>query len=232
MRAAPAKAGTKKARAAAKPKTGVVTRDPEATRARILEAATEAFAGLGLGGARVDEIARLAGVNKALLYHYFGNKEALYLAVLEETYARIRGAENELALETLAPRAAMEKLVDFTWRYFLDHPEFIDIVNTENLHRARYLAESERLGALHHPLVERIREILERGVADGVFRAGVDPVQLYVTIAGLGYFYLSNAHTLGVVFDRDLLSPRARARRRRHIQEVVAGYLRPESSRA
>lgn len=211
-------------------RTGAGTRDAEASRARILEAATQAFAERGLGGARVDEIARRAGVNKALLYHYFGNKESLYLAVLEETYRRIRSAESELALETLAPAEAMARLVDFTWRYFLDHPEFIHLVNTENLHRARHLERSGRLRALHHPLVERIREILERGVEQGVFREGVDPVQLYVTIAGLGYFYLSNAHTLGVVFDRDLLSPRARARRRRHIQEVVAGYLRPESS--
>lgn len=208
------------------------TRDADRSRAAILDAATDAFAELGLGGARVDEIARRAGVNKALLYHYFGNKEALFVAVLEATYARIRGAESALDLERFEPAEAMTRLVDFTWGYFQEHPEFIHLVNSENLHRARHLAQSERLHEMHHPLVERIREILVRGVASGVFRMGVDPVQLYITIASLGYFYLSNAHTLGVVFSRNLLSPRSRGARRRHIQEVVAGYLRPETDHA
>lgn len=205
-------------------------RDAARSRAAILEAATEAFAELGLGGARVDEIARRAGVNKALLYHYFGKKEALFLAVLEATYAKIRGAEAALDLESLDPAEAMAKLVDFTWHYFLEHPEFIHLVNSENLHRAVHLSRSADVHALHHPLVGRIREILARGVERGDFRSGADPVQLYITIASLGYFYLSNAHTLGVVFSRDLLSARARGARLRHIQEVVAGYLRPETS--
>ncbi|MCR9096951.1 MAG: TetR family transcriptional regulator [bacterium] len=207
-------------------------RDAAASRATILAAATEAFAEKGLGGARVDEIAARAGVNKALLYHYFGNKEALFVAVLEATYEGIRGAEAALDLEALSPREAMARLVDFTWDYYLEHPEFIHLVNSENLHRADHLARSEHVGRLHHPLVGRIREILKRGVALGVFRPGVDPVQLYITIASLGYFYLSNAHTLGVVFERDLLAPRARGARRRHIHEVVEGYLRPAAAEA
>ena len=204
-------------------------RNAEASRSAILAAATVEFAQKGLGGARVDEIAERAGLNKALLYHYFGSKDALFVAVLEATYEGIRGAEAALDLEALPPREAMARLVDFTWNYYLEHPEFIHLVNSENLHRAEHLARSERLGELHHPLVERIREILTRGESTGEFRPGVDPVQLYITIASLGYFYLSNAHTLGVVFERDLLSARARGRRRRHIQEVVAGYLRPDS---
>lgn len=206
-------------------------RDAEKTRAAILEAATEAFAELGLGGARVDEIARRAGFNKALLYHYFGNKETLFLAVLEATYEGIRGAESALDLESLDPPEAMIRLVDFTWRYFLDHPEFIHLVNSENLHRARHLATSAGVDELHNPLIVRIGTLLDRGVTRGDFRKGVDPVQLYITIASLGYFYLSNAHTLGVVFSRDLLSARAKGARRRHIQEVVAGYLRPETTK-
>ncbi|MBW2267319.1 MAG: TetR family transcriptional regulator [Deltaproteobacteria bacterium] len=205
-------------------------RNAERSRAAILAAATAQFAANGLGGARVDEIARSAGVNKALLYHYFGNKQALFLAVLEATYAQIRGAEATLELEALSPSAAMERLVDFTWNYFVQHPEFITLVNSENLHRAAHLKRSKRVRALHHPLVERIGEVLERGAACGEFRAGVDPVQLYISIASLGYFYLSNAHTLGAVFERDLLSPREREARRLHVQEVVHGYLRPDAS--
>jgi AcrR family transcriptional regulator len=202
-------------------------RDAAASRAAILSAATLVFAEKGLGGARVDEIAERAEVNKALLYHYFANKEALFVAVLEATYEGIRGAETELELEMLSPREAMAKLVDFTWTYYLEHPEFLHLVNTENLYAAEHLARSERVGRLHHPLVGRIRDLLKRGVATGDFRRGVDPVQLYITIASLSYFYLSNAHTLGVVFEQDLLSARARGARQRHIQQVVEGYLRP-----
>jgi len=227
----PATASSPPATAARKRAGGARPRDAERTRAAILAAATEAFAELGLGGARVDEIARRAGCNKALLYHYFGNKETLFLAVLEATYEGIRGAETALDLESLDPPEAMIRLVDFTWRYFLDHPEFIHLVNSENLHRARHLAESAGVDELHNPLIFRIGTLLDRGVASGDFRAGVDPVQLYITIASLGYFYLSNAYTLGVVFSRDLLSARAKGARRRHIQEVVAGYLRPETTK-
>ncbi|MCP3986421.1 MAG: TetR/AcrR family transcriptional regulator [bacterium] len=204
-------------------------RDAGRTRVAILAAATTQFAAHGLGGARVDEIARGAGVNKALLYHYFGSKQALFLAVLEGAYANIRGAEAALALEAVDPPEAMERLVDFTWDYFLEHPEFITLLNSENLHRARHLKRSKQVRVLHHPLVDRIGEILERGVARGDFRADVDPVQLYISIAALGYFYLSNAHTLGTVFDRDLLTEREKEARHRHVQEVVRGYLRPEA---
>lgn len=166
-------------------------------------------------------------MNKALLYHYFGSKQALFLAVLEAAYADIRGAEEALDLEAKSPPEAMERLVDFTWGYFLEHPEFITLLNSENLHRARHLKRSKQVRALHHPLVDRISEILERGAARGDFRADVDPVQLYISIAALGYFYLSNAYTLGTAFDRDLLAEGEKEARRTHVQDVVRGYLRP-----
>lgn len=204
------------------------TRDAARSRATILAAATAEFAAKGPAGTRVDEIALQAGVNKALLYHYFGSKEGLFVAVLEGAYADIRAAEADLDLESLDPPKAMERLVDFTWGYFLEHPEFITLLNSENLHQARHLKKSKQVHALHHPLIERIAGVLELGVERGDFRDDVDPVQLYVTIASLGYFYLSNAHTLGAAFGRDLHSARARTERRRHIQDVVHGYLRPE----
>lgn len=213
-----------------RPASGPRPRNAVRTRATILAAATVEFADKGLGGARIDEIADRAGVNKALLYHYFGNKDALFVAVLEETYASIRGAEAELDLEALEPIDAMTRLVDFTWNYFIEHPEFITLLNSENLHRARHLKESRSVRALHHPLVERIREILERGAETRVFRADADPVQLYISIAALGYFYLSNAHTLGTVFGRDLHSPAELEGRRQHVHQVVLGYLRPTGS--
>lgn len=202
-------------------------RNASRTRAAILDAATAEFADKGLGGARIDEIARRAGVNKALLYHYFGNKEALFVAVLEAAYVSIRGAEAALDLEALEPTRAMTVLVDFTWAYFIEHPEFIRLLNSENLHRARHLKKSRSVRALHHPLVERIGEILERGAASGSFRDDADPVQLYISIAALGYFYLSNAHTLGTVFGRDLHALKELAARREHVHDVVMSYLRP-----
>ena len=180
------------------------TRDPERTRAAILDAAIREFATEGFGGARVDAIAARAKINKRMLYHYFGNKEDLYLAVLEETYRGIRVAERKLHLEDLPPEEGMRRLVTFTWEYFLKHPEFLSLLNTENMMRARHLKRSKRIQELHSPLIGLIDELLARGARQGRFRSGVDPVQLYVTIASLGFFYLANRWTLSTIFGRDL----------------------------
>jgi AcrR family transcriptional regulator len=202
-----------------------VRRDPERTRARILEAARTEFARRGLGGARVDQIAARAGSNKRMIYYYFGNKEALFLAALESAYAHIREAEQSLKLSDLDPAAGMRRLVRFTWKYYLAHPEFITLLNSENLHRARHLKKSNEIRALHSPLVALLERLLQRGQRAGVFRRGVDPVQLYISIAALGYFYLSNNHTLSTIFGRDLMQARALKRRLAHVSEVVLGYL-------
>ena len=202
------------------------SRDPDRTRQRILDAATAEFARYGLGGARVDRIAARAGANKRMLYYYFGNKDDLFLAVLEDSYARIRSAERALHLTDVDPREAMRRLVEFTWRYYLQHPEFLNLLNSENLHRGRHVRRSKNVVAMHSPFVAMIREVLERGVRAGEFRRGVDPVQLYISIAGLGYFYLSNRHTLSVIFERDLMLPRHKNVRLHHMVELVLGYLR------
>jgi AcrR family transcriptional regulator len=201
-------------------------RDPERNRERILRAATEEFARNGLGGARVDRIAARAGANKRMLYYYFGNKDDLFLAVLEASYAAIRSAERELRLEDLEPRLAMRRLVEFTWNYYLAHPEFLTLLNSENLHRARHVKRSTRIVAMHSPFAAMIEKVLARGAREGVFRRGVDPVQLYISIAALGYFYLGNRYTLSAIFQRELLAPRNRAARLRHMVELVLGYLR------
>ncbi len=203
------------------------TRDPERTRAAILQAATREITSKGLNGARVDTIAAGAGVNKRMIYHYFGDKEGLYLAVLEATYASIRSAELGLNLSDLDPVEAMKKLVLFTWHYFLDHPEFLGLLATENLHHATYLKRSKRIRHLHTPLIGIISGLLERGAKEKVFRRGVDPVELYISIAALGFFYLSNRHTLSTVFGNELCAPERLKSRGRHIVEVVLGYLRP-----
>jgi AcrR family transcriptional regulator len=200
-------------------------RDPKGTQARIRDAATQEFARFGLGGARVDRIAARAGANKRMLYYYFGDKDRLFLAVLEHAYAHIRSAEQELHLLDTPPVAAVARLVEFTWRYYLEHPEFLTLLNSENLHRARHLKRSKQIRATNSPLIATLREVLRRGEAEGLFRRGVDPLQLYISIAGLAYFYLSNNHTLSQVFDRDLAAPGAREDRLAHMTELVTGSL-------
>lgn len=202
-------------------------RHPERTRTQILEAATDEFSARGLGGARVDSIARAAGVNKRMLYHYFGNKEDLFLAVLERAYEKIRGQESALRLENLPPAEAMRRLVRFTFKYFVENQYFVALLNSENLHKARHIRRSGRATAINSPVIGILDKLLKRGRKEGVFRGGVDPVHLYISIAGVAYFYISNIHTLSTIFARDLNAPAALAERERHITEVIMGYLRP-----
>ena len=201
-------------------------RDAERTRQSILASATAEFARYGLGGARVDRIAQRAGANKRMLYYYFGDKESLFLVALEERYAHIRNAERALELEHLDPREALRRLVAFTWSYYLEHPEFLTFLDSENLHKGRHLRKSRRVREMHSPLVETLRGILRRGERLGLFRRGVDPVQLYISIAGEGYFYLSNRYTLSRIFKRDLMTPAALARRARHNTDMILNALR------
>jgi AcrR family transcriptional regulator len=205
-------------------------RDPEGMRIRILEAAKQEFAAHGLAGARVDRIAANAGANKRMLYYHVGNKEDLYLAVLEGAYDKIRSEERELDLEHLDPPEAIERLIDFTWNYFLRNPEFLALLNTENLAKARHLKRSTKVKSMHSPFVEMIRTVVTRGVVSGDFRVAVDPVQLYISIAGLCFFYLSNSATLSVIFGRDLLKKGARDERLAHMVALVLAALTGKST--
>ena len=184
-------------------------RDPQATRKRILAAAKAEFARKGLAGARVDDIAARARSNKRMMYHYFGNKEELFRLVLEEAYGGIRLAEAKLDLDSLDPVDAMRAIVGFTWRYYLANPEFLTLVNSENLHKARHIRNSERIREMSRPFVARMKNLLDRGAAANVFRSDLDPVQINITIAGIGYYYLTNRFTGSIVFERDLMSDTA-----------------------
>lgn len=190
-----------------KKKNDPMPRDAGQTRKRILDAATAEFARKGLGGARVDAIAARAKANKRMIYHYFGSKEDLFNAVLENAYLGIRAAEQQLKLEELPPEEAMAKLVRFTWNYYLTHPEFLTLVNSENLHRAKHLKTSDAIRQTSGQLVAMVGRILERGVRTGVFRRGVDPVQLNITIAAIGYYYFTNRYTGAIVYERDFMAP-------------------------
>jgi AcrR family transcriptional regulator len=184
-------------------------RDPDATKARILAAAEREFARHGLGGARVDRIAAQAKSNKRMLYHYFGNKDDLFAITVDNVYARFRADEEELQLDALQPVTAIRKLIAFTWNYFLAHPEFITLVNSENLHKARHLKASKRTTEMSRAFVARMQALLDRGAAAGVFRKGLDPVQVQISIAAIAYYYLTNRFTGAIVFERDLMSDAA-----------------------
>lgn len=198
------------------------------TRERILEAAISAFSDKGYSGARIDEIARRAGANKRMIYHYFGNKDDLFRHVLERTYDDIRAREAELHLDDLDPETGMRRLIEFSFGYYTENPHFISLLNTENLHKAAHLKGSGRVRKKHSLLVREIEDLLERGRHAGVFRSDVDPLQLYISIAGLGYFYFSNIYTLSTIFGADLDTADARACRLAHITEAILGYLRPD----
>jgi AcrR family transcriptional regulator len=204
-------------------------RDPDRARASILAAATAEFAALGFGGARVDAIAAQAGINKRMLYHYFGNKDELYLAVLEDAYAAIRAAESELVLARGNPADAMGKLVLFTWRYYREHPEFLSLLATENVNQGAVLGKSAKIRDLNSPLIATIQSLLRQGAAEGKFRRGVDPFRLYVSISSLCFFYLANRWTLSVSFGRDLGAPDEIEAWGEHVVSVIIGYLRPRA---
>ena len=200
-------------------------RDPEGMRLRILEAAKTEFASKGLAGARVDRIAAQAGANKRMLYYHVGNKDALYLVVLEGAYEQIRAEERTLDLEHLDPPDAIESLIGFTWNYFIRNPEFLALLNTENLEGAKHIKRSAKVQSMHSPFVEMIRTVVLRGVATGDFKVAMDPVQLYISIAGLSFFYLGNNATLSVIFGRDLLAKEARDERLAHMVALVLAAL-------
>lgn len=202
-------------------------RNPELTRATILAAARAEFAARGLDGARVDQIAARARLNKQLVYYYFGSKDDLYAAALEATYAEIRALERQLDLSALPPRAAMIRLIDFSLEYLEEHRDFIRMLSDENAHGARHVTGSEMAVRTNSPLLELIDETLRRGVASGDFREGVDPLELYVSIAGMTFFYFANNLTMSAIFGRNLSERKAVLSYRDHIVELTLKGLRP-----
>jgi TetR/AcrR family transcriptional regulator len=202
-------------------------RNPTASRKALLMAARHEFAQKGLAGARVDEIAARAGVNKQLVYHHFGDKDALYLAVLEWLYEEIRGEETNLQLTGLAPEEGMRKLVASSFDHLAKHPDFVALLNDENRHGARHVKASAKLPQMHSPLVKGIAGMLDRGVRDGIFRPGVNAMQLYISIAALSYFFFSNGATLSAIFRRKLTSSQAIRTRREHVIDLIMHSLRP-----
>jgi AcrR family transcriptional regulator len=194
--------------------------------ADIIDVATREFAEKGLAGARIDVIAEAMRTSKRMIYYYFGSKEGLYIRVLEEAYRRIRAIEAELHLEDLAPEDALRRLVGFTVDYQLANPDFIRLVMTENIHRGEYLAQSKLIQKLNVPAIEGLRGVYERGVRAGVFRSGLDAVDLHMSISALSFFNTANRHTFALIFKRDFDAPAAVAARRDSIIEMIVRFVR------
>lgn len=209
------------------PAAAPAKRDAAATREALIAAAVNEFSRNGFAGARVDEIARVAGVNKQLVYHYFDSKQGLYLVALEAVYAEIREKEKGLSLGALAPLEAMTQLIAFSFDYLAEHPEFIALLTDENRNQGAHILGSERLQKMHSPFIEMLEATLDRGVAQGVFRGDYDAINLYISIAGISYFFFSNNHTLSAIFGKTLGSRGALVQRRRHVIEFALNALRP-----
>lgn len=198
---------------------------PETNRAHILRAAIDEFASRGFKGASMDAIAARTNTTRALINYYFGSKEQVYLAVLEHVYSEIRQAESVLALDHLDPTAAIRRIVEFTFTYYLEHEGFVRLVVAENQARGRHFRKSQAMRSLNRPIIETLARVLARGQANGSFRADATPVEVHMVIAALGLFNVTNQYTFGAIFQRDMGATGDVVRRRELVADVVLGYL-------
>ena len=199
--------------------------DPERTKADILEVATHEFSEKGLSGARIDEIARRTHTSKRMIYYYYGGKEALYRAVLEACYRRIRSVEGEVDLEAKPPLDALGDLVAFTFDHHNQNPDFIRLVMVENIHHGANIASLP--SDVNESAIAKLRDICRRGVAEGVIRGDIDPLDLHMSISALCFFNVSNRHTFSTIFKVDMTSPSATEKRRENIKDLILRYVAP-----
>lgn len=200
--------------------------NPDGTKENILQVATQEFVDAGFSGARVDAIAEKTKTSKRMLYYYFGSKEGLYLAVLERAYAKIRSLESRLHLENMAPEEAMRSLIRNTFDHDDANPDFVQLVSIENIHRAEHLKNSDVLRRTNSGVIDIISAILERGYAIGAFKRRTDPIDLHQMISAACFFRVSNRHTFGVIFNRDLMAGDIKARHRDMIADMIIAYLK------
>jgi AcrR family transcriptional regulator len=198
---------------------------PAANRASIVAAAIDEFAARGFKGASMDAIAARTDTTRALINYYFGSKEKLYIAVLEQVYGEIREAEGKLDLDHLRPLEAIRRIVEFTYSYYLTHEGFVRLVVAENQARGRHLRKSRAMRTLNRPIIERLTRVIERGQAEGRFRRDVDPVEIHKAIAALGMFNISNRYTFGAIFQREMGAEGDVERRRDIVADMIVSYL-------
>jgi len=202
------------------------TRDADRTRENILRAAIDEFATHGYSGARVERIRRRARANTRMIYHYFGDKSRLYVAVLEHVIGDLRQEELRLEVDQIDPLEGLLELFEFVDRHFAAHPELITLLSGENLLRGRFMRSTAKPPIISSPLMPLIEELLRRGQREGLIRAGIDPLHLYIAMVALCYFHRSNAHTLSFLFRTDLLAPAWQSRHKKVALELLTSYLR------
>jgi|KBSSwiStaDraftv2_1062776.scaffolds.fasta_scaffold163137_2 AcrR family transcriptional regulator len=220
-RAAPSP--TRRAVRRTKGKTGR-TNNAEASRAEILSAATREFSEKGLSGARVDEIAERTKINKRMIYYYFESKEGLYRAVLERCYGHIRMSESAMDLDALSPEEALRQLVRHTFDYHNTHPDFVRLVMNENIHQGAYIADIASIKTRNRHVVATLRGLIDRGIAAGVFRADLEPIELHMSISALCFYNVSNRYTFSRIFERDMSSREAVKRRREVVVDMIVRW--------
>jgi AcrR family transcriptional regulator len=200
--------------------------DPDATRRDIIETATREFAEYGLSGARIDRIATKTRTSKRMIYYYFGGKERLYLAVLEATYKSMRSVDAALDVSALPARQALAELVGTIFDHHEQHPEQVRLISIENIHRGIHLAKLKNIRQLHARAIEILRSILAEGAKEGVFRKGIDPVDLHLTITALCFYNVSNRYTYSTLFNTELKSKKTPGARRKSIIDTVIAAVR------
>ena len=200
-------------------------RDPERTRAELLEVATAVFAEQGYSGARVDEIAERTRTTKRMIYYYFGGKEQLYLAVLENAYRGIREAEQRVKVDHINPVQAIRLVAEMTFDHHIEHQDFIRLVAIENIHRGEFIARLDSLRTLGQPATSLLGEILTQGRERGVFRDDVDALDVHILISSYCVFQVANRYTFGYLFDIDFTAKHTHAHLRRMLGDVVVGWL-------
>jgi AcrR family transcriptional regulator len=201
------------------------THNAERTRADIIEVATREFADRGYAGARVDEIAARTRTTKRMIYYYFGGKEDLFLAVLEQAYRRIRALEQRVDVEQLEPAAALRQLAELTFDHHEADPDFVRLVSIENIHHAEHLRRSRSRDVLAAPALDILARIMERGRASGQFRGDLDALDVHMIISAFCVFRAANRHTFEAIFGRDLLAPSRRQHLRRMIGDLVVAHV-------
>jgi len=200
--------------------------EAELTKANILRIARDEFADKGLAGARIDEIAEKTSTSKRMIYYHFGSKEGLYRAVLEEAYSAIRDTETAVPIDQLSAVEALSANVRLTFDYHHQHPEFVRLVMNENIHHGAFITNVVGIKRRNESVIRSLSEIIAKGEREGVFKAGIDPIDLHMTISALCFYNVSNRYTFSQIFNRDMTSEAAMGRRRDQVVDIVLAWCR------